>query len=58
MKNLVGYISYCLMMAATMVCLQLNFYYANLAYINVGLVTVVWRASIFLSAFLDYVIFG
>ena len=37
---------------------MLNIYYANLAGVNIGLITVIWRISIFMGAFSDYLIFG
>ena len=38
-------------------CILFNVYYAEMAGINLGLVTIAWRASVFMGALMDYLFF-
>ena len=56
-RNLLGYLAYIVFGIAMNLCIPLNMYFATVAGVNVGLVTIIWRASVFIGAFLDYVYF-
>ena len=56
-KNLLGYVAYTVYGVAMHLCILLNIYFATDAGINIGLVTIAWRASVFIGALLDYIYF-
>ena len=56
-RNLLGYIGYTLFGLVMNICIPLNIYFAEEAGINVGLVTIIWRVSVFIGALLDYIYF-
>ena len=56
-RNALGFSAYTAFLMAAHLCILLNVYFAEKSGINLGLVTIAWRASIFIGAFLDYVLF-
>ena len=56
-RNTLGFAAFCTFIMACHLCILLNVFFAERAGINLGLITIAWRASILFGAFMDFIIF-
>ena len=57
-RNLLGFILFCITFFLTQVSAIESLFCAVYANINTGVITIIWRSSVFMAALADYIIFG